>query len=1013
VAEASSPLVPGGAAVPDELVLGDDGTLGVASGCPAVSAKQKAAKKGNKLAAKWTKKKGLCTGLPKTARLKATFDTSCDALSGTFKSKGVKRAFTATRSLESFGAPSLTPSLDAARHTTKTLGPAGGDVFARGAGGTRFRLAVPPGALAQQVAITLTPVTSLGGLPLGGGLVGAVDLAPSGLAFAIPATLYVMPAGGVPGGLTAGFGWSGAANAFAISPWWTDPEGRWVAIGVEHFSGYGIGIPGPSQLDALEGALMGLAASQGTASSIVATCLQGPAPCTPAELAAIFVEWYDVIPGPRLSAASDVVARIAAHEALLHWMAAVAAATPFLETAPGSGLLPVSLTSRRTEGLALDFANLHSSMLANTQPACSGPVTDWKDWVRIPEELGTRAAQLHGANPEFATVFGLSADRYCVDLFVHVADFPLAITADTTELLLALRTWIRVGDPGGPPASWELVPVAAALELAYSEGASGPEEVETGASGFETGYTEVTVQRVPGSPLFARVDIQGTELEIQRPELLSDEAVARVGALAFEGNLDDAPAPTLEPEATSEHCVQVGVGPPAGQIVAFALEGPGSLSAASDVTELDVLGGGTGRACVEYTAPDGPVAEDEATRLRASLVFDGETYEDELELHPRWVEITLQADVGAGLEDATNAILWVPDTGPFAIAATVTGPGATEEGPPEPVAGANLDADAQDALLSLTGSGGTETLALTTGAAGKAGFALTGDDGETTHAVELRHDPQGSSEAAGVVLKRLPATLALSLPANVTPGTPVPFEATASEGGEPAAGYHVDLTVTGGSVGTDSGTTNAEGEIQTSATLDPGQTQLTITATLRAVPDGEALDVETVQATVEASGVALLTRTDECVGITGGVPGDPYPLGPYSCEGGGQELDSDVVTPGGGFVLSIFAKGTGVPIGENREGQVYFSLAFRVVDGPVLATFDFDVSGQDAGVVLAGVGGRLACAQVPADAGGCGPGVPAAGAVVLQPGEYAVAGGSFDEGGSFELQVDFSPAPAP
>jgi hypothetical protein len=59
VEEASSPLVPGGAAVPDALVLGEDGTLSVASGCPAIAAKQKRATKGNKLSSRWTKKKGL------------------------------------------------------------------------------------------------------------------------------------------------------------------------------------------------------------------------------------------------------------------------------------------------------------------------------------------------------------------------------------------------------------------------------------------------------------------------------------------------------------------------------------------------------------------------------------------------------------------------------------------------------------------------------------------------------------------------------------------------------------------------------------------------------------------------------------------------------------------------------------------------------------------------------------------------------------------------------------------
>ncbi len=836
VEEAASPLVPGGAAIPDEVILADDGSLALSSGCPAVAAKQKGSKKGNRLSAKWTKKKGLCAGMAKTAALRATFDPTCNVLSGSFKSKGVKQAFRAVRRAETLGSPSLAPALDAPRHTTKALGPAGGDVLARAADGTRFRLAVPPGALAEEVAITLTPVTAIGGLPLEGGLVAAVDLQPSGVVFALPATLYLMPAGGVPEGPVAGFGWSGAANAFAVSPWWSDPQGRWLALGVEHFSGYGIGIPGPSQLDALEASLLALEALEANIEALITACSQSAGGCTAAQLEQILVFWYDLVVGPPLTAASDVAARIAAHVALVHWTAAVAAATPQVETSPGSGDLPQSLGGRRQTGLELDFANLHSSLIAYGEPACSGPVTDWKDWVRIPDEIRTRAAQLHQGAPEFETVFA-PIPAYCVELRLVDLSFPETLAPDTSALPLSFRVVIEAPD--------EEIGVDGEVELTYSEGASGPEQVATDNLGF----AELTVQRDPGAPVFVEVKLHAVETEIDQHGILHYFAVARAGDLVFEENLDPEPSPTLEPGSTSKQCVLVGVRPVAGQTVAFALEGPGSLSADSGVTALDPLFG-AGRACVEYTAPDAPVAKDEPVRLRAELVFDGQTYQDELALHPRWVEIALQADVGAGLEDATNAILWVPDTGPFAIAATATGPGATADDPPVPQEGADLDAQGEAALLSLSGTGGADTLALATNAAGKAGFALTADDstGATTHAVELRHDPQGSSDPAGVVLKRLPPVMALSLPGSVTAGTPVPFEVTATEGPNPAEGYHVELAVTGGSVGSDQGVTNADGEFATSATLAEGETLLGITATLRAEPEGEALDVKTAEA---------------------------------------------------------------------------------------------------------------------------------------------------------------------
>jgi hypothetical protein len=403
---------------------------------------------------------------------------------------------------------------------------------------------------------------------------------------------------------------------------------------------------------------------------------------------------------------------------------------------------------------------------------------------------------------------------------------------------------------------------------------------------------------------------------LERPDVLSDSEVALAGALAFEENADPEPSPILELGSTSEHCVATGLAGAVGQIVHFALEGPGSFPD----PPLDALTSdddGVLRACVEYTAPEGPVAKDETVRLRATLVFDGQTHEDELTLHPRWIEIALEADVGAGLEPATNAILWVPDTGPFAIAATVTGPDETADDPPAPAQGADLDAQGQAALLSPAGTGGTPSLALTTDAAGKAGFALAADDsgGETTHAVEVRHDPQGSSDAAGVVLKRLLPVMALSLPSTVTPGEPASFALTAIEGADPAPGYHVELSASGGSVGADTGITDPDGEFHTSATLAPGQTLLTITATLRAEPGSEVLDVETASA------------TGDC-----GYPPDVLPDGSYldSCE-------------------------------ECTIAGTQLSCTCFTIEGDPHATFLLDIHGCRKDEDIANIDGELAC----------------------------------------------------
>ena len=72
---------------------------------------------------------------------------------------------------------------------------AGGTLELTGGDGTRFKLELPPGALMETQSVTMTRVTALGGLPLTPGLVGGVELAPSGLRLLADATLTVTPSG--------------------------------------------------------------------------------------------------------------------------------------------------------------------------------------------------------------------------------------------------------------------------------------------------------------------------------------------------------------------------------------------------------------------------------------------------------------------------------------------------------------------------------------------------------------------------------------------------------------------------------------------------------------------------------------------------------------------------------------------------------------------------------------------------------------------------------------------------
>lgn len=87
-------------------------------------------------------------------------------------------------------------TVDSPRATSATIGALGGSLVATAADGTRFTLAVPPGALAVDVPITMTPIASF----TGGRWTRAagVQLLPDGQAFLKPAVLQIEPSFSVP-----------------------------------------------------------------------------------------------------------------------------------------------------------------------------------------------------------------------------------------------------------------------------------------------------------------------------------------------------------------------------------------------------------------------------------------------------------------------------------------------------------------------------------------------------------------------------------------------------------------------------------------------------------------------------------------------------------------------------------------------------------------------------------------------------------------------------------------------
>ena len=148
----------------------------------------------------------------------------------------------------------VTPTLDVGHAVTQVISVGGGEVTAIGADGTKFTLIVPVKALLGAARITMTPITSIGSLPIGGGLAAAVRLEPDGLRLFEFATLVIEPPQSVLPSLETPFAWDQAGSDFHLFPMQLPSRiqrdnarggqqlnTRGLVFKVLHFSGYGVG----------------------------------------------------------------------------------------------------------------------------------------------------------------------------------------------------------------------------------------------------------------------------------------------------------------------------------------------------------------------------------------------------------------------------------------------------------------------------------------------------------------------------------------------------------------------------------------------------------------------------------------------------------------------------------------------------------------------------------------------------------------------------------------------------
>ena len=133
----------------------------------------------------------------------------------------------------------VTPVLDTARAVSTNMTTDGGTLSATAADGTQFTLTIPHNALLTGQQITMTPIASIGDLPLSGGLAGAVQLAPEGLILLQTSTLVINPPASISIDQQSPFAWYGTGDDFHLYP--LTLEVATLTMTITHFCGYGIG----------------------------------------------------------------------------------------------------------------------------------------------------------------------------------------------------------------------------------------------------------------------------------------------------------------------------------------------------------------------------------------------------------------------------------------------------------------------------------------------------------------------------------------------------------------------------------------------------------------------------------------------------------------------------------------------------------------------------------------------------------------------------------------------------
>jgi hypothetical protein len=767
----------------------------------------------------------------------------------------------------------VTSAPDVARRTTKTIGALGGTVATDGADGTHYVLRVPPGALSAETAISIAPATVTGFGAIATATPYAVEFGPSGLAFAVPATLSITPpavAAPAPDfALTSEPGNAGVG----VVPIFAGPGGS-LTIEVAHFSSVATI---KATLDSAHALSAALAAAHGALYARVSTDLVGfPGSSSALATDLMAIETSTVAPDVAHSG-DDLSHFFLAERALLDWDA-VLAEDPAIAGLP-SGITTTPTLGDVNDAVLRDFLKDADALLAAwSSPACTGtPVNDVTDWVATPIAIDGDLSGYFGQQ--------LPEPSLCIAAVAEPLSFPDSIDASQQLIEASLRGEIvaPAGTPGadGTGAGGHAIFTQPTVFDLSATGAAftgsglhlGPTTATSGLLSFELDRGADEPSRAPRATIDGTASVGGLWADIA-------DATSGLVDVNVPVHLTTGPPtavhvafqtpPTkaiLAPGATTHLCVAVTDAehqPIPNLILTLELDGPGSVPSSSPKTDL------SGITCFDYQDPSGVVTRGDTATITATATHGSDQGADSTVLTPRWAAIALETSSdGVTFAPSTNTTVAVAPGTIVTLRPTITVPGATASAPPVPAAGeiAQIDVDSGGGTLSNADVGpGTVVLPLLD-AAGQT--LVSWDPGVTTADTTLRVSfPSPGLGLAGIfatvtIVQRVPAVVTVGPdPVTVDPHDQTTFAAIVTG----PANHAVTWTATGGTI-------DADGVYTAGAT--PGVYAVTATS----VADPSAHD----SATVTIAGPGIVTRLNNEVIMFGGwEPGSAG--GPDLCE---------------------------------------------------------------------------------------------------------------------------------